>query len=83
MHVCTKNTIFVGHKQRDIMGTLKNTSGSKKVGIRFNPNHNKFVARFIQISNCGTHNQEDLIEMKMYKSEKSATKWAKKQLEII
>ena len=62
------------------MTTFKNTTGSKKVEISFNPNHEKFVARFIQISNCGTHNEEDLIEMKMYKSEKTAEKWAKKQL---
>lgn len=62
------------------MTTLNNATGSKKVEIRFNNNHEKFVCRFIQVSNCGTHKQEDLIEMKMYKSEKTATKWAKKQL---
>jgi hypothetical protein len=41
-------------------------------------NHGKFIAEFVQFDQ--ENQREHLIEMKSYSSEKSAIKWANKQL---
>lgn len=58
-------------------------SGLKKVIVRKGTDgygDTIFRVRFIEVVPCGTHNQERLIEMKSYSTEKRALNWAKKQV---
>ena len=60
------------------MKTLKSTSGKK--GVNISKENKKFVACYVQYFNEGDLIREQLIEMKIYNSEKMAVKWANKQL---
>lgn len=53
-------------------------SASKRKAVNITRNHGKFIAAYVQIDN--ENQREQLIEMKSYKTEKSAIKWANKQL---
>ena len=55
---------------------ILSVSGKKAVNI--SKNQGGFVAAFVQIDK--ENEREQLIEMKRYKTEKAAVKWAKKQL---
>lgn len=58
------------------MTTIKSTSGKKAVNI--SKNNGQFVACYVQIDVA--NQREQLINMKWYKSEKSALKYANKVL---
>jgi hypothetical protein len=53
-------------------------SASKKKAVNITRNHGKFIAAYVQIDQ--ENQREQLIEMKCYKTEKAAIKWANKQL---
>jgi hypothetical protein len=53
-------------------------SASKKKAVNITRNHGKFIAEFIQFDQ--ENQREHLIEMKSYKTEKAAIKWANKNL---
>jgi hypothetical protein len=57
---------------------MKILSESKKKAVFITKNHGEFVAEFVQFDN--ENQREHLIEMKCYKTEKAAIKWANKQL---
>jgi hypothetical protein len=53
-------------------------SASKKKAVNITRNHGKFIAAYVQIDQ--ENQREQLIEMKSYKTEKAAIKWANKNL---
>jgi hypothetical protein len=53
-------------------------SASKRKAVNITKNHGKFIAAYVQIDQ--ENQREQLIEMKSYSTEKSAIKWANKQL---
>jgi hypothetical protein len=53
-------------------------SASKKKAVNITRNHGKFIAAYVQIDQ--ENQREHLIEMKSYKTEKAAIKWANRQL---
>ena len=57
---------------------MKILSTSKKKAVFIRRNHGKFIAAYVQIDQ--ENQREQLIEMKCYKTEKAAIKWANKQL---
>ena len=62
------------------MTTLKSKSGKK--GVNISRNQGSFIVAYVQYFNEGDQVRESLIEMKRYKSEKTATKWANNKLNI-
>ncbi len=61
------------------MTTLTNTTGSKAVKISTSGN-GTINAAYVQYTKTGIDTQEDLIQLKSFSSEKTATKWANKIL---
>jgi hypothetical protein len=57
---------------------MKILSASKKKAVFITKNHGEFIAEFVQFDN--ENQREHLIEMKCYKTEKAAIKWANKNL---
>jgi hypothetical protein len=53
-------------------------SASKKKSVNITRNHGKFIAAYVQIDQ--ENQREHLIEMKSYKTEKAAIKWANQNL---
>jgi hypothetical protein len=53
-------------------------SASKKKAVNITKNHGKFIAAYVQFDK--ENQREHLIEMKSYKTEKAAIKWANKNL---
>lgn len=62
------------------MTTITNTTGSKKVNVVYNSNMEKFRASFVQSFFNGIENDEQLLEMKWFNTEKAALNYAKKVL---
>lgn len=60
------------------MKTITNNRGTKEVRIR--KNENEFTACYVQIFFDGASNSETLLQLKSFKTEKAAIKWADKTL---
>lgn len=60
------------------MTLLTSASGTKIV--RISNNNGQINAAYCQISNTGIGKSEDLLQLKEFKSEKSAIKWGNKIL---
>jgi hypothetical protein len=61
------------------MTTLTNTTGNKAVKISKSGN-GTINAAYVQYTKTGIDTQEDLLQLKSFSSEKTATKWANKIL---